>query len=128
MSDQVINDFETAAANIIRRANAAADTEPPSTPPPYHVHQCRDGVMKHSQESYEQLEPAKNGLYAKGDRFLEHRNCGTCGTTLCVEHPEFDPEKIIHQACGAPTYLCQCVEVPAPESSLTRLLTEDIKK
>jgi hypothetical protein len=109
MDDPIINDFETAAANIIRRATEAADTEPP-----YHTHRCRDGVMQLSKEQYEQLEPAMNGLYAEGDKFLEHRNCGTCGTTICVEHPEFDPEKIIHQACGAPTYLCTCP--PPPES------------
>jgi hypothetical protein len=102
------------------------DTDPPSTDPLYKTHQCGENtIAMYSEEQWLKLPFVGLGPGVEDGSTLEYRNCH-CGSTIAVEHPPTDPSQVIHQACGAPPHLCKCVEVPAPESSLTRLLTDGL--
>lgn len=84
-----INDFETAAANIVRRANAAVQTDTEPAPPIYKRHDpCGDGgVSEFTEEEWKLLPFRGVGPAEDDDKVLEYRNC-ICGSTLTVEHPK----------------------------------------
>lgn len=92
---------------------ATADTEP--APPVYKRHDpCQGGgVMEFTEEEWKLLPFVGIGPAEDDDKVLEYRNC-PCGSTITVEHPKSAVEPTIRQH----------IEIPAPESSLTRLLTE----
>jgi ribosomal protein S27AE len=109
MQIHVWNGDKSVEENPHMQAHIDTLPAPPDTDPPYKEHKCTDGsVMTFTKEEFEQLEPAALGLYAHGDRFLEHRLCPNCGSTLCIEHQEFNPNNGICQKCGGPPGFCVC--------------------
>jgi hypothetical protein len=95
-----INDLEAACSNVVARQAEHS----------YKTHQCDAGtVAVYSQDEWLELPFVGIGPAEDDDKVLEYRNC-SCGSTIAVEHP---------RSAFEPT-----VEVPAPETSLTRLLTE----
>jgi hypothetical protein len=83
-----INDFKTAADNIVRRANAAAQADTQPAPPIYKRHSpCGEGVSEYTEEEWKELPFVGIGPAGNDDEVLEYRNC-TCGSTIAVTHPK----------------------------------------